>query len=240
MTNHLHGLLQVGYSPLGKVMQRVAVGYSRRRHRRLRTTGHLFERRYRAKLVQADLYFITLLRYIHLNPVQPGIVEHADQYRWSSHRAYLGLEALPWLHVDFGLSLFGPTVELARDNYRTLMAQSLVASETDTVEAGHAADRRVLGSDDFLATLKPPQVKRKSALTLAQLAEHLCAARSISTEEIRSPSKRPRLSAIRAELCRQVLDGRIASLHELARFLGRSPSSVYALVERHSKRRPAS
>jgi hypothetical protein len=62
MTNHLHALVQIGDRPLGKIMQRISMRYSRYRHKSLRTTGHLFERRYKARLVDVDAYFLTLLR----------------------------------------------------------------------------------------------------------------------------------------------------------------------------------
>lgn len=91
MNNHLHFVMQVSSAPTGKVMQRIAMRYSRYRHRRLFMTGHLFERRYWAKLVEDDVYFMQLLRYIHFNPVEPGLVYDAAEYRWSSHRSIWGV-----------------------------------------------------------------------------------------------------------------------------------------------------
>ena len=107
MTNHLHALVHIGDAHLGKLMKRIAARYSRYRHRRLSTTGHLFERCYRAWLVDADAYFIALLRYIHLNPIAARMASAVDEYPWSSHRAYAGKDVLSWLTIDFGLSLFG-------------------------------------------------------------------------------------------------------------------------------------
>jgi len=107
--NHLHALTQIGEMELGPLVQRIAVRYSRYRHKQLGTTGHLFERRHRAFLVETDLYFITLLRYIHLNPVNAGMVKTAQEYPWSSHRVYLGLDAIPWLTTAFGLHSTCPT-----------------------------------------------------------------------------------------------------------------------------------
>jgi putative transposase len=89
MSNHLHALIQIADIPLGQVVQRIAMRYSRYRHKALHTTGHLFERRHRAFLVDVDTYFLTLLRYIHLNPVEAGMVKMTDDYPWSSHHAYL-------------------------------------------------------------------------------------------------------------------------------------------------------
>lgn len=110
MTNHLHALAQVGDAPLGATMQRIAKRYSRSRHRQLRTTGHLFERRYKAWLVDADVYFIALLRYIHLNPVKAHTVTTPDDYPWSSLMRIAAQAPFPGLPLT--------SVELARDLHR--------------------------------------------------------------------------------------------------------------------------
>ncbi|HTE43346.1 MAG TPA: transposase [Steroidobacteraceae bacterium] len=136
MTNHLHSSIQVGDTPLGPLMQRIAVRYARYRHKQLGITGHLFERRHGAWLVQTDLYFVTLLRYIHLNPVNAGIVKTAQEYQWSSHRAYLGLDTIPWLTTNFGLSMFGKTEDIARRHYSIMVAGDLYASELSIFEQG--------------------------------------------------------------------------------------------------------
>jgi putative transposase len=74
MTNHVHLLVQVGERPLGRLMQQVGARFARTIQKELRTTGHLFENRYHALLVDVDNYFLELLRYIHLNPVRAHIV----------------------------------------------------------------------------------------------------------------------------------------------------------------------
>ena len=85
-------------------MQRLAMRYSRHVHRDAGQVGHLFERRYRAILVDADSYLKSLVRYIHLNPVVAGMVAEPMAYRWSSHRDYLGRRTVPWLETDFVLA----------------------------------------------------------------------------------------------------------------------------------------
>ena len=144
MTNHLHVLIQVGDRPLGKIMQRIAMRYSKHRHRRLATRGHLFERRYKALLVDVDAYFLTLLRYIHLNPVKARMVRDPADYPWSSHRAYLGEARIPWLTIDFGLGLFNPTLAAAQIAYRHFLSQESFASEDRLLEDVHPEDSRIL------------------------------------------------------------------------------------------------
>ena len=73
MTNHTHMLIQVGDVPLGRIMLRIASRYARQIQARFRTTGHLFERRYHAVLVDVDSYLLELLRYIHLNPIRAQV-----------------------------------------------------------------------------------------------------------------------------------------------------------------------
>ena len=106
MSNHIHLLIQVTDVPLGSFMQRISSRYARAVQARVPTTGHLFQNRYHALLVDVDRYFLALLRYIHLNPVRSGLAENPADYRWSSHRAYLGRATVGWLVTDFGLRLF--------------------------------------------------------------------------------------------------------------------------------------
>jgi putative transposase len=234
MTNHLHALVQIGEHPLGKVMQRIAMRYSRYRHRQLRTTGHLFERRHRAWLVEADRYFIALLRYIHLNPLAANMVDAAEDYPWSSHRAYLGEAGPAWLTTEFGLGLFGPTMESAHRAYRELMSGRLYASEERLFDEARADDPRVLGGDRFMASLPAPLIKPRSPLTLTQMTEEICRYHRLGVDELRSRARSDALTAARLQLAREAIAGRVASLSDIARYLGRSPSSLSELLTRHA------
>ncbi|MDC0664106.1 hypothetical protein [Marinobacter sp. SS21] len=49
-------------------------------------TGTLWEGRYKSTVVDTDTYLLTLYRYIELNPVRAGMVEHASEYPWSSYQ----------------------------------------------------------------------------------------------------------------------------------------------------------
>lgn len=234
MTNHLHALIQVADQPLGKTMQRIAVRYSRFRHRSLRTTGHLFERRYKARLVDVEEYFLTLLHYIHLNPVKARIVNDPAAYPWSSHQAYLGRFALPWLTTDFGLSLFSSDIARARIAYASFMLTSL---DHDDVEAeSHPEDSRILGSDRFVAKLPVATFKPRSSLTLDQLADRVSNAHQISSAELRSLSRVRKLTPIRLEFAAQAVELRIATLAAVARFLNRDPSALTKLIARRVQR----
>ena len=97
MANHVHLAAQVGDARLGRLIQAVSSVYARRKQRAVQTTGHFFERRYRATLVDNDAYWLALVRYVHRNPVEAGIVSDPADYPWSSHRCYLGRSRRDWL-----------------------------------------------------------------------------------------------------------------------------------------------
>ena len=54
-----------------------------------RRSGHLFQGRYKALLVDKDHYLLELSRYVRLNPVRAGITEKPEDYPYSSFRCYL-------------------------------------------------------------------------------------------------------------------------------------------------------
>ena len=74
MTNHVHLAMQTGAIPLSKIIQNLAFRYTRWVNKRQNRIGHLFQGRYKAIMVEADSYFLELVRYIHLNPVRAGLV----------------------------------------------------------------------------------------------------------------------------------------------------------------------
>ncbi len=88
MTNHLHLAIEVGRVPLSRGMQNLAFRYTRWIHRREKRTGHLFQVRDRALLIDREAYLLELVRYIHLNPVRAGLVSDPLDYPWSSHCAH--------------------------------------------------------------------------------------------------------------------------------------------------------
>jgi REP element-mobilizing transposase RayT len=97
MTNHVHLAIQCHDIPLAKLMGFVASQYARSTNKKINRSGHLFERRHRAILVQADSYLKELIRYIHQNPLRAGMVDDLTDYQWSSHLAYLQGKQPNWL-----------------------------------------------------------------------------------------------------------------------------------------------
>ena len=94
MTNHVHLILDPGDSKhsIGKLMKRLAGRQTRYVNKKEKRTGSLWDGRYKMSLIDRDAYLLQCSRYVELNPVKAGIVEWAEEYRWSSYREKVGFE----------------------------------------------------------------------------------------------------------------------------------------------------
>ena len=90
MPNHVHLLLQQNSEvPSSKLMSSLHTSYSMYFNMKYKHIGHVFESRFKQKLIESDEYLIHLSRYIHLNPVEAGLVKKPETYKWSSYNNYL-------------------------------------------------------------------------------------------------------------------------------------------------------
>ncbi|MDA3902779.1 MAG: transposase, partial [Desulfuromusa sp.] len=90
MSNHYHLLLETPEGNLSQIMRHINGAYTTYFNMKRKRSGHLFQGRFKAILIEADEYLTELSRYIHLNPVRAGIVEKPEQYKWSSYMCYTG------------------------------------------------------------------------------------------------------------------------------------------------------
>jgi len=89
MTNHFHLAIETTDTELWKIMQRILHPYSMDFNDKYDFTGHLFESRYTACLIEDESYFLEVSRYIHLNPVKAHIVLDPAAYVYSSYGCFM-------------------------------------------------------------------------------------------------------------------------------------------------------
>jgi REP-associated tyrosine transposase len=226
MTNHVHMLLQVGDTPLGRLMMRIAGRYARTVQRHMDTTGHLFEKRYHAVLVDADQYLLALLRYIHLNPVRARLVKHPSDYPWCSHHAYLGDMTPRWLTTDFGLRMFHAEREQAIAAYARFVDEDVDNPSASPLLERNPSDTRILGDEDFSRKLLNVACAPRSRTTLNEVVAIACQQFSVTEDALRSASRQRCLTQARAWIAHQAIVQRIASLSAVARHFHRSEAAL--------------
>lgn len=180
MENHWHGLLETLEANLSRAMQWLNSGYSGWFNRRHQRTGHLMQGRFKGIVVEPQRWGLELSRYVHLNPIrvesfdlnkesrrrnQAGLgselptevwkdrIEFLRNYRWSSYRAYIGLEPPPpWLTTKTILAWVGgeegDRKEAYRDYVEVAAREGLKQIPWDELHAQVA-----LGDEDFISSL---------------------------------------------------------------------------------------
>lgn len=107
MSNHYHLILKLSDVPLQDIMHRINNKYSRNFNKTYNRTGHVFENRYKGILVIDDKYLLSLLRYVHQNPVLARMCKWVSDYPWSSDRLYrLNNKSNGIVNIDFILDIF--------------------------------------------------------------------------------------------------------------------------------------
>ena len=89
MGNHCHLLIQEKAWTISEVIKSLASSYVYYFNKQYQRIGHLFQDRFKSEPVNDMSYFLTLLRYIHQNPIKAGIVTEVNDYPWSSWHEYL-------------------------------------------------------------------------------------------------------------------------------------------------------
>ncbi len=107
MSNHYHLLIETPEANLNKVMHYLNGAYTSYINIKKRRSGHLFQGRYKAIVVDKDSYLGELSRYIHLNPVRAKIVKMPEEYDYSSYRAYISNKGSDLVTTELVLSMAG-------------------------------------------------------------------------------------------------------------------------------------
>lgn len=126
MGNHVHLLLKEGEEELATTMKRIGVSYATFYNWKYSTTGHLFQDRFKSENVETDEYFLTVVRYIHQNPVKAGIVARVEDWKWSSCAGYYDQVYYPGglLERNKALRMFGEDRLLAKERFKEFNERS--------------------------------------------------------------------------------------------------------------------
>ena len=115
MANHVHLLLKEGTEPLATTMKRIGTSYVYYYNWQYNRKGRLFQDRFKSEPVEDDAYFLTVLRYIHLNPIKAGMADDLVSYPCSSYTEYTKKEKL--INPTFALNMFHQDRDKAMEEF---------------------------------------------------------------------------------------------------------------------------
>jgi putative transposase len=169
MSNHYHLLMETPAGNLSQIMQHINGAYTTCFNVKHQRSGHLFQGRYKAILVDKDEYAKELSCYIHLNPVRAGIVDEPGAYNWSSCQYFIGQKkATEWLVMDFILGYFGKRVFDAQKNYHKFI--TAIPDQEYKSPLDDRTNTTILGSIDFINEIKDKYlIDKKGDRNLSEL-----------------------------------------------------------------------
>ncbi|MBL4852200.1 MAG: transposase [Gammaproteobacteria bacterium] len=165
MTNHVH-LLMTPQAPQGisRLMQDLGRYYVRYVNQTYKRTGTLWEGRYKSSLIDSERYFLTVSRYIELNPVRAKMVDHPSGYPWSSYQRNALGKAIELITPHACYQALGASDEGRREVYRALFEQHLPG--VTLTEIREATNKSwVLGEEHFKKQIESQTGRRAAPLT---------------------------------------------------------------------------
>lgn len=231
MGNHYHFVLRTRQPNLSRLMRQLNGEYTRAFNRRHGLTGHLFQGRFHAVLVDRDAYLIEVCRYVELNPVRARLVESPADWRWSSYRAHVGVDPAPaWLAT---VELHGHLLErdaltqddrrLASDLYAQVVADGLGVD----LWSSHLRNEIYLGGERFVGDMQA--IAQHQRLQCVEIAKE-------QRKDMGALGRWMTVDRPRDESFRMAYTNGGLTMSEIARQAGLSLSAVSRLISNAERR----
>jgi putative transposase len=195
MTNHYHLIIETPMGNLSSVMHYINGSYTNYINIKKRRSGHLFQGRYKAILIDRDRYLLELSRYLHLNPVRAKLVERPEDYPYSSYSAYISKEKNEIVSPDLILGMVSKTKKDAISKYKDFVDRAIGGELEDPLKDVYAG--MMLGGTRFikeaLNRLREGDLDKKdishrralkAAYRLEEIMDSLCVYFAISRDEL--------------------------------------------------------
>lgn len=201
MSNHIHLLIETGNITLSKIQQGINQSYTMYFNRRHKTVGHLFQGRYKAILCDREAYLLSLIKYIHMNPVRARMVKELQDYQWSSHKYYAGSEKKNCIvDTDCVLRIFSEDKTTSKKLYREFIGVAISIKREDVYAT---IDQRVLGNEEFLDNIMDKcdgeikKGKKEKEYTLGEIVKAIESVKGVTLKQIRMHNKSKHITSVR-------------------------------------------
>jgi hypothetical protein len=168
-----------------------------------------------------------------VNPVRAEMVKEPEDYPWSGHRVYLGLETIPWLTTEWVLSQFSGRLATARRAYKRFVMDGKGNGRQEEYHRGSESDGRILGDDTFIdRVLEEKQTKPRLKTNLSRVIKQVCGRYSVKERELGIRGKDRRLAEMRAMIAWLIMELEVSTLSELGKLTGRDITTLSSAVKR--------
>lgn len=89
MDNHVHLVIQVCSKSISAIMQALETSYVKWFNMKYHRSGHLMQDRFKSEPIENEGYLLTVIRYVHNNPIKAGLCSSCAAYKYSSYNEYI-------------------------------------------------------------------------------------------------------------------------------------------------------
>lgn len=227
MGNHYHLIFKRNEVPIRSIMHRINSHFSRYYNQKNKRTGHVFENRYRGYHVSDDRYLLSLLRYVHQNPVVAKICGQVCDYRWSSDQYYRKNNHLSLVNINFVLSIFSEDRNKAIPAYCEFMdANKLEIAADFEAPTRNEMDKKPAYASSQIAPVNRSDQK-KSQCSLEMLLTEVTGDVEIY-QAIKSGSRKRALSVFKKNFIEMAVRENY-TMREIGEFLSVSEVAIYKM-----------
>lgn len=159
MPNHFHISIQTRKTPISKIMSSLSTSHSMYFNRTYNHFGPVFQNRFKSILIENDLYFLKLSKYIYLNPVKAKLISDPLLYPYSSLREALGKEPLQFLDEDIK-RVIGDT-KGSQKEYAKFIYQGIEEDQSE-IEQLFEKEEATFGTNKFSTLAGKKYLRRRS------------------------------------------------------------------------------
>ena len=160
-----------------------------------------------------------------------------DNHPWSSHRAYLGKETVPWLTTEQVLSMFGSRLDKARKLFTDFVGERMGDGHRDEFHRGGGIDSRLLGEERFVdEVMGKASMRRGLKPTVGEVLETVKAICAIDDELLCSRHRGRSITEARTLAAWAVSEFSDGTISEVGRIFGRDVSTLSACIKRLTDR----
>jgi len=203
MSNHLHLLIREKKQNISQIMKRINIAYAYYFNKKYNRVGHVFQDRFKSESIEEESYLLSVIRYIHNNPLDAKMVNDPILYLWSSYKYYIIERKKNLIDKEEILTIFSSKIPKAIQLFKTFSqkpstsidleykSNNIPTKEITNYEQAYKYIRRYVKEknlkiediskiqnkyyrDDLILSLK-----KKSNLSIREIAEILGINRSI-------------------------------------------------------------
>jgi len=148
MGTHYHLLIETPEANLSRIMHYINSSYTTYTNVKRKRSGHLFQGRFNAIVVDKDSYLLELSRYLHLNPVRANMAQTPQEYEYSSYRSYISNDKTHIVTTNTILGMLADDSVTAKELYRNFVENAIAGEKENPFRNLYGG--MILGSERFV------------------------------------------------------------------------------------------